>query len=227
MLASLLDRWTMGHKLALIAAMALLMLLIPSTLYLRHALGTWSQGEASLQGLAPAEQLLELTRLSAQHRGLSSGALNGNAQAEVDRTQVQQRIEAQWAATRDALAVLSQPPLAESLQAIQAEFQGLSQAVAQRQVPPPVSFQRHNALIARQLDLIYEVAVASQIVLHPDPGGYFLQDAALNHLPMVGELLGQLRGAGMGILARGSITSDQRAQVAGLLERLRASRKGP
>jgi len=223
MSATLLDRWPMARKMTLIGALALLMLLVPSTLYLRHALGTLGQGQHSLDGLPPAEALTEAARLSAQHRGLSSGALNGNAQAMADRADVARKLEQHWPVVQAAMASLQSPDLARRAEALAADSRALAQAVASRSITAPESFQRHNALVSQQLSLLYDVAVQSQIVLHPAASGYFLQDAALNHLPVVGELLGQLRGMGMGILSKGEATPEQRARVAGLVERLHAS----
>ena len=81
------------------------------------------------------------------------------------------------------------------------------------------SFRRHTELIDARLAWVYDAAVASELVLHPVANGYFLQDAALLHLPRSAELLGRLRGAGMGLLGKGELAAADRQRLVVLLER--------
>ncbi|MBK1688003.1 chemotaxis protein [Rubrivivax gelatinosus] len=217
----MLDRWSLSRKLTLIGVLAFALLVVPGTLALNSALAEVRHARHELDGLAPAKALIQMARLTAQHRGLSNGALGGNAEAEAQRASLGTKIDAAAALARDAVAGLGQPVLAERLDRLLAAERELGEAVAARRIDAQSSFERHTALVARQLDLLYDVTAESQIVLHPVASGYFLQDATLNHLPQLSELLGQLRGAGMGLLVRGEASPAQRTRLSGLVERVR------
>ncbi|MBG6082157.1 methyl-accepting chemotaxis protein [Rubrivivax gelatinosus] len=220
---ALLDRWSLSRKLALIGVLAFALLVVPGTLAVTAAVEQVRQAKHELQGLAPATALMQLARLTAQHRGLSNAALGGNADAEAQRAAVRQKIDAASTQAREALATLGDAGLGRRLKELVAAERDLTEAVAARRIDPPKSFQRHTELVDRQLDLLYDLTAVAEIVLHPVASGYFLQDATLNHLPQLSELLGQLRGTGMGLLVRGEATPTQRARVAGLVERVRGA----
>ncbi|WP_164963826.1 methyl-accepting chemotaxis protein [Rubrivivax sp. JA1026] len=220
---ALLDRWSLSHKLLLIAVLAFTLLAVPGTLALNLALEQVRQARHELEGLPPATALMALARLTAQHRGLSNAALGGNAEAEAQRAALRTKIDAAAATARASVAALDEPALAARLVRLLDEERGLAEEVAARRVLAPASFQRHTAVVAAQLDLVYDIAASTEIVLHPLASGYFLQDATLNHLPRLGELLGQLRGAGMGLLVRGEATPAERARLSGLVERVRSA----
>jgi len=220
---ALLDRWSLSRKLTLIGFLAFALLVVPGTLAVTAAVEQVRQARHEIEGLAPATALMQLARLTAQHRGLSNGALGGNAEAEAQRAAVRQKIDAAGVSAREALAALHEPALDERLQGLLVAEGELGDAVAARRLDGPKSFERHTALVAEQLDLLYDVTAVSEIVLHPVASGFFLQDATLNHLPQLSELLGQLRGAGMGMLVRREATPTQRARLAGLVERVRGT----
>ncbi|MBZ8140814.1 chemotaxis protein [Rubrivivax gelatinosus] len=219
----MLDRWSLSYKLALIGMLASALLIVPGALAVSSALEQVRQAHHELEGLPPAMALLQLARLTAQHRGLSNAALGGNADAERQRQAVQQQLDAADEAARAAVAALGEAALGERIAAIVAAQKELGAAVAGRSVAAPESFRRHTDIVAKLLALLYDLTAETEIVLHPQASGYFLQDATLNHLPLLSELLGQLRGAGMGLLVRGEATPQQRTRLAGLVERTRAA----
>ncbi|MGC4079817.1 MAG: methyl-accepting chemotaxis protein [Rubrivivax sp.] len=218
---ALLDRWSLSRKLTLIGVLAFALLVVPGTLAVTSAVEQVRQAKHELQGLAPATALMQLARLTAQHRGLSNAALGGNAQAEAQRAAVRQKIDAALVQAHDALATLGDAGLDQRLAQITGAERELADTVAARGVDAAKSFARHTELVDRQLALLYDVTAVAEIVLHPVASGFFLQDATLNHLPDLSELLGQLRGTGMGLLVRGEATPAQRARLAGLVERVR------
>ena len=217
----LLDRWTLARKLALIGALALAMLLVPGGLYFSGAVEELRLASAKADGIAPAASLLETVRLSGQHRGQSAAALGGKPDAEAQRAAVQARLDAAWTQARAAFDAYGDAGLRERLEALAREQQALAAEVAARRIDGPTSYERHVATIAGQLALVYEVSAHSGLVHHPRPGGYFLQDATLNHLPLLSELLGQMRASGMVVLVKREATLAQRARIAGLVERAR------
>lgn len=85
------------------------------------------------------------------------------------------------------------------------------------------SFAKHTALIGEVIKLIVHVADASELTLDPHFDSYFLGDALTNRLPVLVESMGQARGLGAGIAARGTITPDEKLRLAVLLDRIEYS----
>jgi len=212
-------RLGVGGKLSIVAVICALMGLIPTGLYLRVALEAEGQLSREADALPAISAGLKLARLTAQHRGLANSLLNGDAAAEAKRAEAARTLQALKATSLDTTQAGLPPALLKDLQDYWRALEPLMAEVASRQPTAADSFRRHTELIDARLAWIYEAATASGLVMHPIPSGYFLQDAALLHLPRSAELLGRLRGAGMGLLAKGSLTPTDRQRLTVLLER--------
>ena len=214
-----IERLGVGRKLLAVALVSALMGLIPSALYLRLALAADAQLSKET-GAIPAVTLgLKLARLTAQHRGLANSQLNGDATAEPRREAVWRELQALKAPGVAAAQAGLAADLVKRLQDDWRTLEELAGDVGRRSLAAPDSFRRHTELIDARLAWVYDAAVASELVLHPYANGYFLQDAALLHLPRSAELLGRLRGAGMGLLSKGELTAADRQRLVVLLER--------
>ena len=218
---ALLERLSLRTKMWLIAAMALAMTALPGTLSVTDSLARWQQTRSELNGVAPAAGLMQLMRATQQHRGLSNGVLNGNAAGGAEREATAGKLQGQWAALEAAVAHLGDAALVQKVAAQRAELTTLADAVQQRSIQAADSFARHTRLIDGQTELLYDVAVVSGLVLHPEPVGYFLQDVALRQMPPVAEALARLRGSAMGMLSRGDASTSDRAQLSALVRQAR------
>ena len=214
-----IERLGVSKKLAAVAAVSVLLGLIPSALYLRLALYADTQLGKETVALPAVTLGLKVARLAAQHRGLANGQLGGDATATAKREAVWQELQALKVPSMAAAQAGLTPALTASLQDDWRTMEQLVADVGNRSLTAPDSFKRHTELIDKRLAWVYDAAVASDLVLHPFENGYFLQDAALLHLPRSAELLGRLRGAGMGLLAKGELTSADRQRLVVLLER--------
>lgn len=214
-----IERMTLRGKLSLVGAVAAVMMAVPTAWMLGEAGGNLARLKHEEAGIEPAAQLLALARLTAQHRGLSGGALAADGDAASRRSAAWAQLQARAEPARQAIASLADASLSQALDRLLQEQHGLAGAVAGRSIAPAASFARHTQNIDAQLALVYQVASSSELVHHREPGGYFLQDAALNHLPWANELLGRLRGTGAAMLREGSLSATDRAQLATLLDR--------
>ncbi|MEX2494064.1 MAG: response regulator [Nitrospirales bacterium] len=75
------------------------------------------------------------------------------------------------------------------------------------------TFERHTALIELLLELIAYVGDRSNLILDPSLDSYYLMDAVVIRLPQWAEAIGQIRGLGAGIMARGILTDEERIQL--------------
>ncbi|MCP5270811.1 MAG: methyl-accepting chemotaxis protein [Burkholderiaceae bacterium] len=217
-----LRHFTLRQRFVAMGLLALAMAALPTGLWVVRATDAVSQMRTEQTGLAPAGGVIQMARLTARHRGLTNGALSGDAAAEAKRADAWAALQAAWPAVQDAMATLDDADLRQRLADLWQAQQALTTAIQGRQLAAPAAFARHTALIDQHLLLLADVAVRSGLVLHPYASGYHLQDAALRHLPLVAELGGRVRGAGMGILARGQASPADRARIAALADRIEA-----
>lgn len=87
------------------------------------------------------------------------------------------------------------------------------------------TFERHTALIGLLLELIAHVGDRSNLTLDPHLDSYYLMDATLNRLPQWAEAIGQVRGMGAGIIARGTLTDQEWVQLGYFKKRVESNQK--
>jgi|GEM_PF-3847249 len=163
-------------------------------------------------GLEYVLPVSKMARLAALHRGLSFGYLNGNptllprikdAQAQMDEAVAE--VETADVKYGDALGSSRRWRLAQT------DWQTLG--ISGLNLAPADSFARHTAAIETLLGLIREVTESSGLLFDPQADSYFMIDVALVRLPRVLEDLGQLRGRGAPMFARGALTDEDRLFV--------------
>jgi methyl-accepting chemotaxis protein len=214
-----LKRMTVRQKLALLGFIALLALVIPSVLYTQKLMEDLRVAQRSASSEGVFKHLQESLRLVQASRGLAAGALAGNqgmvsglkdrhagALSSLDSTRAQMK------------ATEASPALVEKLDAIQGQFQSLSQAVQSRQLSVPESFKRHTGLIGEILALMDLVMDDYGLSLEPHADLYFLMQGALVHLPWLTEHLGQMRGYGNGMLATKDVTPEGRLRLSVMID---------
>ena len=87
------------------------------------------------------------------------------------------------------------------------------------------TFERHTALIELLLELIAHVGDRSNLILDPSLDSYYLMDAVVIRLPQWAEAIGQVRGLGAGIIARGTFTDQERTQLRYFKKKVKLTQK--
>jgi methyl-accepting chemotaxis protein len=213
---------SLGRKFALIGALALAMTAAPTAVVVSTHRATLAADEAESLGVAPAGHLMDVVRLTQQHRGLSAVALSGDEKSWALRQAKAGEVAQALARLQGSLATLGLPALTQQLQALDTRWQGLAASVGQRQLPPAESFAQHTALITAQLALLEGVIDGSAMALDPQAETYYLIQAALDQLPALTETLGQLRARGASALTKGEASPEQRAQITALVSLARS-----
>ena len=212
-----------SHKFLLIAMIGLLMLAVPTVIFVRVNLDKIAAAQHEVAGLAPIQDLMKLTQLSQQHRGLSAGVLAGNeAQATVRQAkagEVDQALDKAQA----ALGQFGDAKLKTALEKISSDWKALSGAVASKALTGPESFARHTAMIAEQLSLADDTVNSAGISLDPNAAGYHLQAAVLQYMPRVTEGLGQIRARGSALLVKGQASGEDKVRIEALANGIRGS----
>ncbi len=207
-----------GRKFLVLLGVAAVLVATPVAMAVRTGLATAASARAEAAGIAPAGALLEVLRLTQQHRGLSANVLSGNVAMKPQREAKQAEVDKALAHAQSAMKSLGEPSGIQRLDALRRDWSALHAAVAGTALPPPESFARHTALITHEIDLLEHVTDASGMALDPEAGTYYLIQAVLTHLPRLTETLGQARAKGSATLQRGEIRAEDRVQFAALLD---------
>jgi methyl-accepting chemotaxis protein len=208
----LLNRLKIWQKLALlIAALGVPIVLLTYLLVAEKdlAINFARQEILGVKYLQPARALLQHL---AEHRGMSSAYLNGDASFREKimskRTQLAEDVKAV-----DAIDAQYGAPLDSTgqWQTIKASWENLQANTFN--LTAKESFAQHTALIQKLLDLTTHVGATSNLVLDPDADSYYLMDVVVNRLPFLVEKLGQLRAISVGIVARQQISRNDQVQL--------------
>ncbi|HMN93182.1 MAG TPA: methyl-accepting chemotaxis protein [Hydrogenophaga sp.] len=207
----------LAHKFLLIGLIALAMVTVPTVMAVRAHLVSWQAAWGETQGIPSAGAALKLLQQTQQHRGLSANFLGGNDAVRAGREQRQADVDAAMGGLADALARAGFADLHARVQALGQDWKALAADVSGRTIPGPQSFERHSALIARQLVLIEDIADASGMSQDSNASNYHLIQSVLVHLPRLTETLGQARAQGSLALARGELGGTQRTGLSTLM----------
>ena len=218
-----------SHKFMLIGALALGMLAVPTALLMQGYVANIGAAQREVAGVAPSADALRLIQLTQQHRGLSAAVLGGNEGLAAARQAKQLEVEQALARMKQSATVFGDAPIVALVGRIAAAWGASARGVGERAVDGAASFEQHTQLILDELILVEDITNTAGISLHPEPAGYYLYVAVLQHLPNLTEALGQMRARGALLLSRGAATPEERTRVEALAdrmnERLRAARK--
>ncbi len=84
-------------KFVLLSVVALVMAGAPAVLVLSQSVTLYQGLKVEQAGLKPATQMLQLVRLTQEHRGMSAAILNGDNSKQAARSERQTRIDALFA----------------------------------------------------------------------------------------------------------------------------------
>jgi methyl-accepting chemotaxis protein len=211
----MLYRLKLSQKFVILGIMALLMVTLPTLLYIQQALLTVQAAKLEARGMPSVIALQKVVQLTQQHRGIAAGMLSGN-----------EALASKQPATKEALT--------KAISGVDASLQGsatgaknqarwadhkqrwttLEQAVAARQLKTPESSVQHTKLIADLLALNAELLDEFGLSLDPEMDTYHMVVASFVSAPALAEKLGQMRALGTGFLAAGNLPMDGRMAIA-------------
>ncbi|MDR7270835.1 methyl-accepting chemotaxis protein [Pelomonas saccharophila] len=219
---------TISRKLMLLTLLVLIAISIPSAFQVRQARELAQAAQGELDGMAPARQLVRLTQLTQQHRGLSAALLGGNDSVQAARSaknaEVAKQVASVDAMLKDGGSVSE--AMRQTWQDARTRWDKLSGEVGAKALKAAESSTLHAQLIAVYFKLLDQLVDQSGLILDPEADTYFLISATLTRLPMATEALGQARARGAGFLAEGKISPEGRTLLAGLVQQAEDQHRG-
>ena len=213
---ALMNRLRYPAKFLLIGAAVaagILVLLYSVFATLSRDIDTAKQELEGLQMLKPMNRMVQNMQ---QHRGLSSGVLNGNDAMKERRVAKEKEVAEALAAMVGALSPqlrdgASWKAIAQDWQEIQA--QGMSWA-------PTDNLKRHTGMIDKALTFMIEIADSTQLTLDPVINTYYFMDTVVSKMPAMLEPLGIARARGTGVLAKKELSPQLRIDIASLVAQM-------
>ncbi|MBS1143434.1 MAG: methyl-accepting chemotaxis protein [Proteobacteria bacterium] len=213
---ALMNRLRYNSKFLLLGSAVLvvmLVLLYSVFSFLSRDIATAEQEMAGLQMIKPINRLAQAMQ---QHRGLSSGVLNGNEGMKEKRAAKEKEVAAAIVATDTALS----PLLRETAdwKAIRRDWdaiagQGLTWT-------PPENIKRHTQMIGNVLQFMVTVADETQMTLDPVMDTYYFMDTLVTKMPAMLEQMGITRARGTGLLTKKELSQQQRVEFSSILAQM-------
>jgi len=204
-------------KFTCLGLLCLAVMAAPIALYWSQANTASAFAGKERQGLPQAHLMLNIIQRTQQHRALSARYLEGVDIPVQERRVKAEELEAAIFAYEVYFDKYPNREQREEFARVIAGWNVLQRQVSQKKVNATESFDLHVALIAEQLQYLQTVVDFYQLSLDPDAESYFLIEAGLVQLPELTEILGQIRGLGVGLLTKGHGNLEERAHLNALL----------
>jgi methyl-accepting chemotaxis protein len=210
---AVMNRMSYVWKFLLVGVLGMLAVAVLLGTYLYHAYQEIATTRAALAGLTRVAALHKVIQVSQQHRGLSSGVLNGDASLAEKRAAKATRLDEAMAALRRELAAADRQDAA--WRRIETDWASIRQDGLAWD--PPTNLKKHGAMIRAEIDFLMTLGESSGLLLDTEPASFHIAQVALRALPETLEPLGQMRAKGTGVLARQAIGDQDRTQLGALL----------
>jgi methyl-accepting chemotaxis protein len=213
------SRLKLRHTFYLLSAIALILVSIPTTLYLREAGKALAALEGETEGLPKIAASVKLVQLTQQHRGLSALVLS-NATGDEKRAAKQVEVD-RTAATVDAIVKeINNPALTRAWAVSTQDWERLRAGVAGKTITVPESLAAHAALIAKFLFVNDLIGDSYGLSLDGRQDGYQLIQAMYYQLPYLAEEMGRMRATGAGLLAKKEASLEEKLLMSSIAARV-------
>ncbi|MDT8989641.1 methyl-accepting chemotaxis protein [Curvibacter sp. APW13] len=217
----LLHRLSLASKFLILGVISLVMLALPTTLYLQNSLSEVRTAQREASAREAVASLNNVVRFAQIHRGLSAGALGGN------ETLAQRRPAARDSVNKhmDALEAefkrigVSAPTMA-AWDEIRKAWVVVEKGVDSKELKAADSTRLHTQLISKILVMNEGVLVDFGLATDSEADAFFLIQSSLVNMLALGESLGQMRAQGANLLTVGNMTPGARAGLIALDKRI-------
>ncbi|MDX8409778.1 MAG: hypothetical protein R8J84_07060, partial [Mariprofundales bacterium] len=205
---ALMQRLRFAEKFLLVALLFALPLSYASYLLLTDMEQDLASLAKQRAGLRDAASLTPLLELIPQHRGMINGLLGGDHHFAAKLNAIKPALQTALAqADASSQHWTNNPELQEKWQDIRTRWRTLQDGAWQ--MPTAQSWRQHTRLIHDYLRLLYDLSVASTLYTNSDRAHRHLVELNFHILPQLIEALGQLRGAGSGMVADHRVSHDE------------------
>ncbi len=222
----MLQKCSVGQRLALLGVLALLTCAMPAMLYMSEADKAIDAARTEDSGVEPVKSLLLLIQRVQQHRGAAAGLLGGNKSMQTTRDAKRAEVEQSGSAVNGIVGQAGEhKELAGSWRKAWEHWGQLRGGVDAGSIGVKDSYLQHTALVAELLEVLAHLADHYGLSLDPEAQSFHMIMALLFETPRLAERLGQTRALGMGYLARKEIGAGERVGLGAVVERAKEAQR--
>ena len=216
-----LSQLRLAQKFMILGIIALVMVALPSAMYINDVLGNLRHARQEAAGMGPLMAINQTVQHLQVHRGTSAGMLNGDATMAARRPTVRDAVNQAFTHAQQVLKDAEAPEkLQQTLSQLLQDWKSLEQAVASKGIAAPKSMADHTQMVNALLQLNEELLVAYGLTLSPHADTQAMIQSALIQAPLLSENLGLLRGQGAGFLAQKHLPPENRGSLRALQRRV-------
>ncbi|ALL68936.1 Methyl-accepting chemotaxis protein I serine chemoreceptor protein [Paraburkholderia caribensis MBA4] len=218
-MTTILTRINLISKFAILSIIALVLVAIPTTLYVRGTNQSIELKHIEAKGVPVVRVVINALQLTQRHRGIAGIVLSGGEGANA--------LQANTSSTESAYQKIADgmkdfdvnDPAAAQLTKVMRAWQELKGQVENRRIDAATSFAAHVDLIAQLLKLNGMLLDHYGLSVDSDIDSYRMILCSLVDVPALTEELGKARAKGAGILTRGTATPSDLVELTNLIER--------
>ncbi len=162
-----------------------------------------------LNGVQMLKGINKLTQFMQQHRGLSSGVLNGSEALKEKRAAKEKEV-----ADTVVLVDASLMPVlrdSDNWKAIRSDWEAIRSSGLTWTAPENI--KRHTQMINKVLIFMVDVADVTELSLDPVMDTYYMMDTVVSKMPAMLEPLGITRARGTGVLSKKELSPQMRIDI--------------
>ncbi|MDH5517298.1 MAG: methyl-accepting chemotaxis protein [Gammaproteobacteria bacterium] len=168
--------------------------------------------EQEKTGVEYSQALRQVIQSMPQHRGMSAAFLSGNTAIKAKIIDKRKEIDADIEALKRVDQRLgAELKTSTRLSSIVDNWDQLKRDTFQLSASD--SFSRHTKLLEDVIALNVEVGNNSNLMLDPVVDSFYIMDILINRVFQLTEKMGQVRGLGASILAKGSMSAEQKDRL--------------
>lgn len=215
---ALMNRLSFSKKFVVIGFLSLLAVLVVFYSLYQSLSRVIVDSERELQGLVQIKHITQAMQFVQQHRGLSVAVLGGIDGLSEKRDLSEAKVSAALSTLEQNLSADSST--AQAYAAVKNDWNQLRQNAASQNIQE--SYRLHGLLVEKLLDL--EKLIGEEFLLFTDSNldSYHLIMLVTEQMPTALEGIAQLRGYGMGILAKKQISDQEKIEIYVLKNRIEA-----
>ncbi|NJD33461.1 MAG: HAMP domain-containing protein [Betaproteobacteria bacterium] len=198
------------RKFMFLGVIALVMVAVPFYQFFQATQDRVVLAEKELAGFQPTKNVLNLVKLTQEHRGMTGGSLGGNQQMTEQLPAKKAAVESALAALDADIKTVADPRIQEKWGKARQGWTKLATDLSNKALAAPASFAAHTKQIADYLSVLDLLSDHFGLSFDPKPENSFLIKAAYGSIAQLNESFGQLRALGTNHLAEAA-----RARAAG------------
>jgi methyl-accepting chemotaxis protein len=210
-----LNNLRLATKMLLIAVLATIGLIVPSYFYVTLSLDAQYVAEHEVSGTPPIIKTIKLMKVLGEYRGVSARFISGEKGVVGILGAKNSEVEQGFSdLTKYLLENVDSDKVLEKLAQSKNLWQISKSVASGRDVSEADLFEASSKVILSLNNLVHQLMQYSLLSYDPAAPSYHLIIANFENLPILTDSLGQIRGFGAGILARGVVSPAEKVMIA-------------